>query len=189
LYPQALPALDLGKCGLAVLDGDRHYSAIDGVTALRELLRPQPDFKPQAVPTVRTPRDGVHLYFAQVTPPLTNRRGRLPAGVDIRGAGGFVVAPGTELPDGRRYTPVESLPDLAMAFAAKTIPVVPAGIVTLVEPPRRRAKAQTQHNGAGGPRERAYAKAALRRIASELATAAPGGRNEALNKAAFLLRT
>src|SRR5262249_46930246 len=38
-------------------------------------------------------------------------------------------------------------------------------------------------------RERAYAKAALRRIAGELAATAAGGRNEALNKAAFVLGT
>src|SRR5262245_1687298 len=123
---------------------------------------------------VRTPRDGIHVYFRQPATILTNRRGHLPAGVDIRGAGGFVVAPGAVFPDGRCYGPIASQPDLVSAFAAQTIPAVPAAIVALVDPPRARTKAQSQHRGPVRPRERAYAKGALRRIASELAATAPG---------------
>src|SRR5262245_9987954 len=81
MYPQALPGIDLGKAGLAVLDGDRHDPKVDGVAALRQLFRQQPGLQPSMVPMVRTPRDGVHCYFTQVTPALTNRRGQLPAGV------------------------------------------------------------------------------------------------------------
>src|SRR4051794_30068095 len=88
LYPQALPGLDLGKCGLVVLDGDRHDPRVDGVAALRQLFKQQAGLQLSMVPMVRTPRDGVHTYFAQATPALTNRRGQLPAGVDIRGTGG-----------------------------------------------------------------------------------------------------
>jgi Bifunctional DNA primase/polymerase, N-terminal/Family of unknown function (DUF5906) len=189
LYPQALPGLDLAKCSLVVLDGDRHKPQVDGVAELRQLLKQQSALQLSAVPTVRTPRDGVHTYFAQVAPPLANRRGQLPAGIDVKGSGGFVVAPGAVLPDGRCYAPLAGTPDLVLAFTAKTIPVVPAAIVALVDPPRRRAKAQTQHRGPPRPRERAYAKAALRRIAGELAATAPGKRNETLNKAAFVLGT
>ena len=189
MYPQAAPALDLGKSGLAVLDGDCHAANVDGVAELRQLLKQHAAPLIPAVPTVRTPRDGIHTYFAQPATVLTNRRGRLPAGIDVRGAGGFVVAPGAEFPDGRRYVSIAGQPDLVLAFAAKTIPMVPAGIIALIDPPRRRAKAQAGHGGPAGPRERAYAKATLHRIAGELATAAPGGRNEALNKAAFVLGT
>jgi hypothetical protein len=189
LYPQALPGLDLGKCGLVMLDGDRHDPKVDGVAALRQLFKQQAGLQLSMVPMVRTPRDGVHTYFAQATPALTNRRGQLPAGVDIRGTGGFVVAPGAVLPDGRCYASLARRPDLVLSITAKTIPAIPAGIIALVDPPRRRAKAQTHHHGPVRPRERAYAKTALRRLASELATTAPGKRNEALNKAAFVLGT
>jgi hypothetical protein len=189
LYPQAVPGLDLAKCGLAVLDGDRHNPKVDGVAALRQLLKQQTALQLSTVPMVRTPRDGVHIYFAQVTPALTNRRGRLPIGVDIRGNGGFVVAPGAVLTDGRCYAPLAGQPDLTLAFSAKTIPVVPPAVVALIDPPRQHARRKTQRSGPVWPRERAYAKAALRRNAGELAATAPGGRNQALNKAAFVLGT
>jgi hypothetical protein len=189
LYPHAIPGLDLGKCGLVVLDGDRHGGKVDGVAALRELLKQQTTLQLGTVPMVRTPRDGIHVYFRQPAAVLTNRRGRLPAGIDVKGSGGFVVAPGVVLADGRRYAPIKGQPGLTLALAAKTIPVMPAAIVALIDPPQRRAKAQTQPSGLAGLRERAYAKGALRRIAGELATTAAGGRNEALNKAAFAMGT
>jgi hypothetical protein len=189
LYPQAVPGLDLTRCGLVVFDADRHDPKVDGVAALRQLLKQQTALQLNTVPMVRTPRDGAHIYFRQPATPLTNRRGQLPDGVDVRGAGGFVVAPGAVLAGGRRYAPLAGRPELALAFAAKTIPVVPAGLVALIDPPRRRAKAQTQHRGPVRPREHAYAKAALRRMAGELATTAPGKRNETLNRAAFVLGT
>ena len=78
-YPNALPALDLAKCGLVVLDGDRHDASVDGVAALRELVRRQAGFDPRRVPMVRTPRDGVHLYF-QAGQPAVRQPPRRPAG-------------------------------------------------------------------------------------------------------------
>jgi hypothetical protein len=189
-YPNALPALDLTKCGLAVLDGDRH-GPVDGVAALRELVRQQAGFDPRQVPTVRTPRDGVHLYFKQGAPPFGNHRGDLPAGVDVRGDGGLVLAPGAELPDGRGYRAVPGQPDLIDALKADSLPEVPAGIAELI---RRRTRPGRSAGTAGtatpaNARERAYGKEALRRIASELAQVAPGTRNNELNRAAFVLGT
>src|SRR3954447_10895819 len=87
-HPGALPAIDLSKAGLVVLDGDRHEGGPDGVTALRDLLQ-QHGFDYRQHPAVRTPRDGVHIYFRQNGSALTNARGNLPEGVDIRGAGGY----------------------------------------------------------------------------------------------------
>src|SRR5262245_55472796 len=52
-YPHAIPGLDLGKCGLVVLDGDRHGKA-DGVAALRQLLKQQTGLQLDTVPMVRT---------------------------------------------------------------------------------------------------------------------------------------
>lgn len=96
-YPYAMPALDLNKCDLVVFDGDRHGGA-DGVAALNALLRQQPDLDLSAVPMTHTPRDGLHVYFRQVQPALDNRRGRLPDAVDVKGFGGFVLAPGGSPP-------------------------------------------------------------------------------------------
>ena len=42
-----------------------------------------------------TARGGVHLFFKQPNgEPLGNGRGELPDGIDVRGSGGFVIAPG-----------------------------------------------------------------------------------------------
>ena len=44
---------------------------------------------------------GFHYFFRQpVGSLLGNRRGSLPDGVDVRGAGGWIVAPGSTRPDG-----------------------------------------------------------------------------------------
>jgi Bifunctional DNA primase/polymerase, N-terminal len=189
-YPHALPALDLGKCALVVLDGDRH-GTVDGVAALRDLVRQQPGFNASGVPTVRTPRDGVHLYFKQGDPPFGNHRGNLPAGIDVRGHGGLVLAPGAVCPDGRGYCAIQGQPDLVEALKAGSLPDMPPGIAELI---RRRARSAPHAARAAGntpptPRERAYGKAALRRVASDLASVAPGTRNTELNKAAFILGT
>lgn len=42
--------------------------------------------------TARTPRDGQHKFFAHA-PGVTNSKGSLPEGIDVRGEGGFVVLP------------------------------------------------------------------------------------------------
>lgn len=69
LYPQAVPGLDLARCALAALDGDRHDPKVDGVTALRQLLAHEPASVLAAAPMARTPRDGVHVYFPGSQPP------------------------------------------------------------------------------------------------------------------------
>jgi putative DNA primase/helicase len=52
-----------------------------------------------------TPSDGVHLYLLKGDdgPSITNR-GNLPEHVDVRGLGGYVIAPPSVMSDGRRAT-------------------------------------------------------------------------------------
>src|SRR3954453_11341036 len=61
--------------------------------------------------TVRTPSGGRHLYFQAPRHPLTlgNTAGMLGRHVDTRGAGGYVVAPGSVRSDGY-YTITEGAP-------------------------------------------------------------------------------
>ena len=68
-----------------MLDGDRHDPKVDGVAALRQLLKGC-SVPVASLPMVKTPRDGVHVYFRQPEPPLGNSREGLPPGVDVRGA-------------------------------------------------------------------------------------------------------
>lgn len=101
-WPDAAVGLDLAKSGLLVIDADRH-GADDGVEAVAHLMH-EHGFDPNPVPTVATPNQGTHFYFRQ--PPGQNHgnaRGALPAGIDVRGAGGYVIAPGSVMDDGRLY--------------------------------------------------------------------------------------
>jgi hypothetical protein len=101
-WPGALPAIDCAKAGIVVLDGDRHDDGPDGVVALHALFA-EHGFDPLRCPVVLTPRNGEHVYFRKNGVALTNSRGALPAGVDVRGEGGYVIAPFARLPDGRSY--------------------------------------------------------------------------------------
>ena len=182
-WPDAVPAIDLEKSDLVVLDGDRHGGP-DGRTTLQELLNQLDGFDGTA-PIVTTPSGGIHVYFSQNGRELTNARGDLPAGIDVRGTGGYTIVPDAVLPGGKGYHAVSGTPHLLAAYQAGTVPHVPEGIVDLIHARRKQSSnGQQQRNGAG-IRERAYAEATLECVQAELAPAAPGTRNELANKLAF----
>jgi len=94
-WPDAIPGLPTGPMnGVAVLDLDRHEKDQDGIAAARG-LGIDPDTTPYRV---ETPGGGMHLYFQHVDG-LGNSDRHLPEGIDIRAAGGYVIAPGAMLPD------------------------------------------------------------------------------------------
>jgi hypothetical protein len=184
-FPWALPAIDLEKSDLVVLDGDRHGGP-DGRSALRELLRQQDGFNYRAAPTVITPNDGIHVYFGQNGHRLGNGEGDLPDGINVRGFGGYVICPYAILPDGRRYRGVDGTSDLVIAFRNGTIPHVPQHVVDLIRAFKPRANNWNQENiKQAGIRERAFAEKALQGCAAELTTAAQGERNTKLNATAY----
>jgi Bifunctional DNA primase/polymerase, N-terminal len=185
-HPGALPAIDLEKCDLFVLDGDRHGGP-DGRMALRELLLQQPGFDWHTAPTALTPGDGTHVYFGQNGHELGNGRGSLPDGIDARGCGGYVICPYAVLPDGRRYHAVAGTPDLISTYKTGTIPHIPPGIVALIQGQHREREQSQPNTGPAGVREQAYAQAALEGVMAELAATGPGKRNEKLNAIAFRL--
>ncbi len=92
--PNANVAYPTGKAsGLLVLDEDR-AGAIAELEAKHGKL--------PATTTVRTPRDGRHLYFKYPdSEKIGNSAGKLGAGLDVRGEGGYVVAPGSSTTQGR----------------------------------------------------------------------------------------
>src|SRR5215204_94237 len=75
-HPNALPGIDLEKCSLIVLDGDRHSPAVDGVAALRALLKKQPGFDPKTAPTALTPVTGSTSTFTKTGTTSATRAGR-----------------------------------------------------------------------------------------------------------------
>jgi len=91
-FPSAVPGIELGRSHLFVVDLDRHPGGADGVAAFKTLRGDNPIAR---CLTVKTPSNGFHLYFWQPDgAPLGNGRGSLPSGIDVRGDGGWTVAPG-----------------------------------------------------------------------------------------------
>jgi hypothetical protein len=123
---------------------------------------------------------------------LGNSSGGLPAGIDVRGNGGYVIAPGSVRDDGTYYGSAAGWPNLVDAFTAGTVPAIPAWIVELIEAPRHVEPLRGPYSGVAAAtisdyRARAWGEAALEGEAAKLAATGVGGRNNALNAVAFTL--
>jgi len=125
-FPHAMPGLDCERTGVVVIDCDK-TDEVDGEANFRELCN-SVGVSLTHVPCVSTPRGGRHFYFARPSKGgVKNSAGSIARGVDVRGDGGFVVAPGSVRADGRRYHTVEpaSLDDLLFLLGNKDLPVEP----------------------------------------------------------------
>src|SRR5262249_58094604 len=96
-----LPAANIGVAtgkpsGIFVVD-------VDGVDAEAELrkLEAQHGALPPTIEVI-TAR-GRHVYFKMPAAPIRNSTGKLGPGLDIRATGGYVFAPPSIHPTGRRY--------------------------------------------------------------------------------------
>ena len=111
--------------GHIVIDGDRHGGP-DGVASVEQLFTEHGAILTEA-PAILTPTDGKHYWHAQPNgKPLGNSDKALrDKGINIRGAGGYVIAPGAQLPDGRRYAWDKATPNIFEAVRKGTIPKLP----------------------------------------------------------------
>ena len=192
-WPDALPAIDLAKSGHVVIDGDRHGGP-DGVTAVEKLFAEHKAALTN-VPAVVTPTTGKHFYFRQPGGNIIGNSDKAVRadGINVRGNGGYVIAPGTTLPDTRRYSRDKSSPNLFAALRDDAIPTIPTWLVELLARPKRQngaAPAKPNGKASGSKhfnRESAYAAAALNRLSAELAGATEGARNITLNNTALRL--
>jgi AAA domain/Bifunctional DNA primase/polymerase, N-terminal len=191
-WPDALPGIDLSKSNHVVIDGDRHGGP-DGVAAAEQLfVERQTDIS--IIPTVITPSGGRHYYFLQPNgEPIGNSDKPLrDKAINIRGSGGYVIAPGAQLPDGSRYTQDKNSPNVFEALLYNTVPVLPPWLATMLR--NGHNCTEPNSNGAAAPdtdtaRHHAYAQAALDGICDELAATPEGRRNTILNNAAFRMGT
>jgi hypothetical protein len=113
-WPGALVGIPVGSSsGMWVLDVD----GIAGFASLRELLAELGLSKVADLTRVaaRTPSGGLHLYFAiRDGERPRNRANDIGVGLDTRGvkedgtSGGYIIAPGSVLPDGRAYEWVDT---------------------------------------------------------------------------------
>lgn len=120
--------------------------------------------------------NGRHVYFRHPGTPIGNRAKFLP-GMDIRGDGGYVAAPGSVHPDGPVYS-WRNPPGLFELADA------PQWLFDALAKPEKVATPKPAISKANGSAS-AYSEAALDGILSDLRRAPEGERNEALNKAAF----
>jgi len=156
-----------GPSGLYVIDIDTHDDP-DPLVRLADRI----GLDVPATFTVRTPR-GTHLYFQAPDAPEVRRCtvGRIAPGIDTRGDGGYIVAPGSTTPTGR-YRIIDPRPPA----------VLPTWLIDRLEPPPPPAIP------AGAPTHlSAYVTAIVASEAYRVTHAVKDFRNKTLFRAAFAL--
>jgi Bifunctional DNA primase/polymerase, N-terminal len=128
--PSFVPGINLSRSGLFLIDLDRHPGGPDGVAAFRSLrggrLFP-------AGPVTITATGGLHCFFSNPAR-LTNSSGNLPAGIDVRGVGGFVVAPGSRW-EGFAWRSHPKRPRLVDIYPG--LPTLPDWLLQVIRPPEQ----------------------------------------------------
>lgn len=173
-WPDAAVGLPTGeKTGFFALDIDNKPGGANGFDWLAEMEAehgPLPD-----TARATSPNGGLHIYFKYVVG--TRNRGALGAGVDIRSEGGYVLAAGSTMANGRSYKWETETREIADA---------PAWLLDLLLP--KSAPAHTQYSLSAATHN-AYVDAAVDRELADLSGAPMGTRNNALNDAAFSIGT
>tara|TARA_R110000868_G_scaffold40447_1_gene139514 strand:- start:3047 stop:5131 length:2085 start_codon:yes stop_codon:yes gene_type:complete len=173
-FPAAMIGVPTGeRSGVWVLDVDTKNG--DGFGELADLETANDDL-PETI-TVRTPSGGQHYLFRHVDG--VRNRGRLTGNIDVRGDGGYVIAPGSVNSDGQFYEWVAQPPEPADA------PDWLLGRVMRKDhdaPPRATPAPQRTINSR-------YVEAAVDAELADLASTPMGNRNNALNDSAFSLGT
>jgi len=182
--PTAMVGIPTGEqLGAWVLDVDMHKDddgkVINGYEALAALEAKHGDLPPTA--TAKTAGGGEHRYFKYV--PGVRNRGKLGLGLDVRGSGGYVIAPGSVTAEGKEYVWLdydgEGIPPVADA---------PEWLLELVLPAKPAATTHTDYVHRSGE-NLAYVERAVEAELNLLATTTQGGRGEQVNKSAFCLGT
>ena len=174
-WPSVNVAVRTGtESGLVVIDIDPQH---DGAATIRRLIG---DHEPlPRGPVVRTGSGGWHLLFAHPGDPVRNSAGtRLGAGIDVRGDGGYVIAPPSRHATGNSYrwsTPPDELPRM------------PGWMLELLRTPQRQRSSQVRDPIRIDDALSAWARVALNGEADRVRAAPNGSRNSTLNRAAFSL--
>jgi putative DNA primase/helicase len=174
-HPRAMAGLDCGLHAIVVVDCDCK-NGIDGEGGFRALAD-MIGVDLSEVPSVRTPSGGVHFYFAAPSgSAIRNSASRLAPGVDIRGAGGFVVVPGSLNAARKQYLPENiALPHFIDRVATRRLPPFPPALAIRIT-----VGNANEELVAGVRSSWSLADARVR-----LAAAGPGTRNDTLNREAY----
>lgn len=180
--PTAMVGIPTGEqLGAWVLDVDVHKDdngkVINGFETIAALEDANGHLPRTAI--ARTAGGGEHHYFAYV--PGVRNRGRLGVGLDVRGAGGYVIAPGSRLEAGAGYVWLDYDGD-----GLPPLPDAPAWLLDLVLP--KATPAPSNYDYTPGENT-SYIERAVEDELRTLASATQGGRGEAVNRSAFTLGT
>lgn len=179
-WPYARIGIPTGAVnGIVVIEADTIAGhGVDGLAALRQ-LEAEHGALPET-PKAISPSGSDHRYFRHpgADIKIKNSASAIGRGIDVRGDGGMVIAPPSINPDGRAYCWIDKSP----------IAALPGWLIELTrDKPRlisERALAAIRRPF-NGPSS--YGNAALEAEIAALVNAAPGTRNDALNRAAFSL--
>ncbi|MFC0282540.1 DUF3987 domain-containing protein [Camelimonas abortus] len=186
-WPDALIGIHCGMSKITVLDGDRRDrpDAPDGVHALLTLVGSEP--WAAGHPVTRTLNDGIHIYCrASDAAPLRNSASVVAPGVDVRGDGGFIIAPGSMLPDGRGWLPAPGAPSLADVVRSGSLPEVPSSILRAIEQYRHEER-RSMAGGNAAAGEPGWPRQSLKEAVAELSATPTGKRNDTLNAKALAM--
>jgi hypothetical protein len=163
-WPQAMIGIPTGpRSKVWVLDVDIDPAkGVNGAKALAQLTAKHGPL-PETL-TSTTPRGGSHLYFLLNGVNIRNSSSKIGPGLDIRGDGGYVIAPPSVRADGIGYRWCGTVDHPVKA---------PTWLIdaALKKPPR----------------DKAWARAALEKECAAIAAAPTGTRNNALNTGAYNL--
>lgn len=169
-WPDAVPALDLDKCGLLALDCDVR-DGVHGYDWAKEKIGSL-----DGIPGSRTPSGGQHSIFRNDRD-FGNSRGRLPGKEvflgDVKGKGGYIIAPGARLKEGGYYEPIGDLadappiPETLVWYLTPEQPVVSAPL----------AKPQIARTITAVGKKTPWALGTMEGMVRDIAYAKPGDRN------------
>jgi DNA repair protein RadD len=159
------PRLNIGIAtgNVIVLDIDPRHGGFESLAALEA----EHDLLPHTW-GARTGSDGRHLYFAAPAAAIRNSAGRLGPGLDIRGAGGYAIAPPSLHITGNRYSWLFDPDEAPLA-------PVPAWLVDKLTPPPPPPFRPARFAANGSP---AFAAARVTAILLAAARAHEGERNQ-----------
>ena len=174
-WPTANVGIRTGlESGLVVLDIDPRHG---GTRTIKTLLDRHGDLR--AVPRVRTGSGGWHLYFAHPGTVVRNSAGRLGPGLDVRGDGGYVIAPPSRHASGHSYR---------WEIDPATLPPLPDWLRETTNHDQTRSSPPRPPNAvAASPSPSGWAHAALANELRAVRTSQAGSRNTTLNRSAYAL--
>lgn len=169
-YPHDNIGIDTGRSGLLVVDLDSTEAAL----AFQELWDKHEPGEPSLVVATRR---GWHLYFDATARHLRNTAGKLGCGIDTRGGGGMVIAPGSM---------VQGVPYEVVSGNLSDVPALPDWLYRRLRPKPQTVSQRREKTHLFKP-STFQAQRALRQWCAKIISAPHGEQNTRINLAAFVL--